>query len=189
MKKFIGINCLLFLLFSCVEQSQYTRTVNAELAKGVRYDSLFLGIHFGISQDSFYNLCFELNEQGTIKEGPHNMTAEYKIPGLEEDIRMNFYPDYHNDKIFRMPVDFHYPKWAPWNKGYFSDKLLPEVIKILEDWYGEGFFEVKSEDGIQLFVKVDGNRRISVRIKDEKLVRATFTDLIAEDEIQEEANK
>lgn len=52
---------------------------------------------------------------------------------------MNFYPNFHDDQIFAMPVFFNYKAWAPWNKELQSDILILEVKALMEKWYGKGF--------------------------------------------------
>ncbi len=166
--------------------AQYERLVLKELASGERYDSLFLGIHFGMDAETFFKHCWELNHQKLVKEGPGNTTVEYYLPDQENAIRMLFYPKFYNNLIYEMPVEFTYDAWAPWNKEFFSDKLILEIIRVFESWYGEGFVEIKHPERGSVWVKVDGNRRISVWCHDEQKVKALFTDLVAEQERKKE---
>ena len=59
-------------------------------------------------------------------------------------------------------------------------------LTLFEEWYGRGFFEVSPNDSKRAFVKVDGNRRISI-YKDhveEGTVWALYTDLSKEEEVK-----
>jgi hypothetical protein len=99
--------------------------VERELAGGIRHDSLFLGLHFGMTRDSFYEHCFRLNQQGIVTNGPQNNTVLYAIEGYSQPIDMNFYPDFNQDKIWRMRVYFNYQAWAPWNKNCMRKNSCP----------------------------------------------------------------
>ncbi|HLZ16410.1 MAG TPA: hypothetical protein VKQ08_05195, partial [Cyclobacteriaceae bacterium] len=44
--------------------------VKSELAKGVRHDSVLLGINFGDSLKTFRDKCAELNRKHLTMEGP-----------------------------------------------------------------------------------------------------------------------
>ncbi|HYC86631.1 MAG TPA: hypothetical protein VEB86_15470, partial [Chryseosolibacter sp.] len=117
-------------------QSEYRRMVDEELAKNVRYDSLFLNLQFGTTRNDFYSTCWKLNKQGLIREGPGNLSVQYELDSgeLEHDGYMWFYPEFTADKeqIYLMPVEFAYKGWAPWNKHLSADSLLPDVKKLLE---------------------------------------------------------
>lgn len=175
------------LLWNCSGPTdEYKRLVRKELASGERYDSLFLGTYFGMDSKDFYKHCWELNHQGLIKEGPGNATVQYYLPDQKHAIRMLFYPKFYNNEIYEVPVEFSYDAWAPWNKEFFSDKLLVEVIEVLEGWYGKGFMEIEYPERGSVWVKVDGNRRISVWCQDDQKVKALFTDMIVEEERKKE---
>lgn len=185
----IFIVCLPFLFFAsaCTQTSEYHRLVEQELASGLRHDSLFLGIYLGMSSKDFYAHCWQLNKQGLIKEGSNNTSVLYKIDGLKYPASMDFYPRFINDQIVEMPVLFAYDSWSPWNKHLFSDQLQVEVLQLMEQWYGPGFIEVPNPGpvGGNAFVKVNGNRRISIYYKDDWKVRVDFVDLVAKQELEQ----
>ena len=55
----------------------------------------------------------------------------YKVDsGLKYPASMNFYPDFYENKICKMRVDFQYDGWAPWNKNLYADSLLPDVVNL-----------------------------------------------------------
>lgn len=169
----------LILLFSACDQgAEYQRMVKRELASGEKHDSLFLGIHFGMDSRTFYTHCWELNHQGLIKEGPDNGSVEYPLGELKHPGKMYFYPDFSEDQIHKMRLIFTYDGWAPWNKNMKADSLEQDVLSIFKRWYGgRDFMELRSKKGNSVYVKVDGNRRISVWKEDDMKVRALFKDL------------
>ncbi len=195
MKKYYSI-CLLsiamaaaFLLNSC--KSDYDRLVERELASGVRYDSIFMGIKFGMTTKEFYAHCWELNKQHLIKQGNTNTSVLYIMTELKEKADMNFYPTFNGDIIMEMPVIFSYQAWAPWNKDLWADSLLLDVKGLMEKWYGPGFIKLEHPEKGTRWVKVDGNRRIMLWKEDDMRVKALYTDLTMEDELnaEKEANK
>ncbi len=185
---------LMVAISACSDGSAYMAMEKRELARGIRYDSLFLGLKLGMTRKEFFDHCFELNRQGLVKEGPANNTVEYKMPDqFPYPGRMNFYPDYDDDnRIYKMRVYFQYDAWAPWNKAEWSDSLLPEVVRLFEKWYGGEFLEVEfetQENTPSVFVKIDGNRRVSVFRGDDMKVNAIITDLTSPKVRQEKNEK
>ncbi len=185
---FIAMGVLCLLSMPGCTQSEYTRLVQRELASGERHDSLFLGIHFGMSAQAFYTHCWQLNLEGTIKEGSGNRSVLYMPEGFSSPVNMNFYPIFSTEgdrNIWQMPVLFDYVAWALWSKDFHSDQLLPEVLALLDRWYEGEFIRMKTPDGnAEAYVKVNGNRRIIVFCKDNQYVQATFTDLLAANEVK-----
>jgi hypothetical protein len=166
------------LISGCSPKAKYDRILKHELASGVRYDSLFLGLYFGMPEKVFYTHCWNLNHKGLIKQGESNTTAEYVMKDeLKYPALMDFYPKFMQGKIFEMPVSFKYKGWAPWNKTLSSDNLEKEVLKWYEKVYSDGFIKVKHPIHGTAYVKIDGNRRITIFIENELRVWAVFTDM------------
>lgn len=170
-------------------RSEYHQRVEAELAKGVREDSLFLGITFGMSSKEFYAHCWELNKQGIIREGTQNMTVMYEETNLQHPAVMDFYPDFYEEKIYEMPVTYSYKAWAPWNKELFADSLQQDLLTLYKQRYGSDFIVVEHPATGKAYVKVDGNRRISIYREDDTNVKVVFTDLLAERKKKEQATQ
>ena len=180
---------LILLIMACNagKKKTYSELVKQELAKGIRQDSLFLGIFLGMSSKNFYGHCWELNKKGVIADGNNNTMVLYKSPlGFKYPASMNFYPDFYEDKIAKMRVQYQYDGWAPWNKHLFADSLLPEVVNLYKKWYPEGNEFISITDSIKgtIYVKVDGNRRITIGKYNEMLVKADFTDLLIEEKLK-----
>jgi hypothetical protein len=98
---------------------------------------------------------------------------------------MDFYPEFVNGKIYELPVCYLYNGWAPWNKKLSSDSLQVDVLKWFEKQYGKGFMEVKHPKRGLAFVKIDGNRQISIFKEDDLHVWAIFTDMLVKKEVSD----
>jgi len=165
------------------QSTPYEKALETELAKGVRHDSLFLGIHFGMTDKDFYAHCWELNKDSLIQQGPSNLSVEYVPQGFKSRTFMRFYPRFveHDGTrvIHEMPILFEYEAWAPWNKAYSADSLLPEVLDLFNRWYGGAFIRLEHPNKGVAYVKITGNRRVAVYRKDDMQVKAEITDMLA----------
>lgn len=182
---------IIAVLFSaCTPKAKYERMLKKELASGIRYDSLFMGLYLGMPEKEFYTRCWNLNGQGIIKQSPRNMSVEYKIKDeLKYPGTMDFYPEFVNGKIYEMPVRFIYNGWAPWNKKLSSDSLQLDVLEWFKKMYGPGFFDVKHSVRGTAFVKLDGNRRISIFKEDDMYVWAVYTDMLVKKEVSDTTSR
>jgi hypothetical protein len=171
-----GIIVVSILSGSC--KSKYERMVAQELASGERHDSLFFGLSLGMDRKSFYSVCWELNKAGKMSQGSNNLSARYFLfEGLKAPAYLDFYPTFNNDTISEMPCIFVYKDWAPWNTSLSNDSLLVDVLQLTGKWYGNGFFEIKNKDKGDIWVKVDGNRRIKISKQVPNKVQMIITDL------------
>lgn len=168
------------IIFACNQKSEYRLMVEKELSKGVRYDSLFLGYELGMSRSDFYSYSWDLNKKKLVRQGPSNSSVEYELDELPHPATMYYYPEFKDDKIYVMKVVISYDGWAPWNPELGSDSLQIDVVKLLEDWYGPGFIERNLNENGPTYVKVDGNREISVSKMTETSVSVIYKDLLAE---------
>jgi hypothetical protein len=167
------------IISGCSPRSKYERRLKQELASGVRCDSLFFGLYLGMPEKDFYLHCWQLNKKGLIRQGDTNTTVEYNIKDeLKYPGTMNFYPRFVQGKISEMPVQFHYKGWAPWNKKLSSEKLQSDILNWYKKVYGAGFIKVKHPLHGIAYVKVDGNRRITIFKQDDLNVWAVFTDML-----------
>jgi len=165
-------------------QSDYTRLVKAELAKGIRMDSVLMGIRLGDTREEFYGKCFDLNKQQLVTAGPNGATVQYLFTdSLFHDepaaLRLLFIPAFDKDDIImEMNLEFSYSAWAPWNEQYQSDKLKEKVLQFIMHWYKGNEFVIAKIQGSDVPVKVDGNRRMLVYIKDEQNVVVKVQDIL-----------
>jgi hypothetical protein len=173
-----------YLLLSCT-QSDYTKLVKSELAKGIKQDSILLGINFGNTRNEFYGRCFDLNRQKLVSQGPGNTSVQYfftdsLVHDQPTSMRLLFYPGFNeSDSLINMDMEFSYPGWAPWNEQFQADSLKIKVLELLMLWYkGNEFVQAKVGDS-QIPVKVDANRRILVYTKDTQRVLVKIQDILS----------
>jgi hypothetical protein len=165
----------------CSPGKTYERRLKRELASGVRYDSLFMGISFEMTTKQFYEHCWILNKDSLVKQGTTNMSVEYEIKNeLKHPATMNFYPVFAEDKIVEMPVRFIYNGWSPWNKELSASNLALDVKRWYEGIYGNGFITVTHPMKGVAYVKIDGNRRITIYNENDLHVWAIFTDMLSQ---------
>ena len=178
------------IIYGCSPRSKYERRLKQELASGVRYDTLFMGLYLGMPEQDFYTHCWMLNREGLIKQSPDNMTVEYELKDeLKYPATMHYYPEFVQGKIIEMPVRFVYNGWAPWNKKLSSDNLGLDVLKWYEKVYGDGFIKVKHPKRGMAYIKLDGNRRITIFKEDERHVWAIFTDMLVKRNLNDSISK
>jgi hypothetical protein len=168
------------IITGCSAKSRYEHRLKHELARGVRCDSLFMGLYLGMPQKDFYSQCWKLNRQGLIRQGSNNTTVEYILKGeLTHPGTMNFYPKFIEGKISEMPVKYSYSGWAPWNRVLTADNLEADLLRYYKKTYGAGFIPVKHRQHGIAYIKIDGNRRISIFKENDLNVWAVFTDMLA----------
>lgn len=177
------ISLVLISGFSCSPRTKYDKKLKEELSSGKRFDTLFMGMYFGMQEKDFYMHCWNLNKKGLVRQGETNSSVVHELrKELDYPCKMDFYPRFNQGKIFEMPVRFKYAGWAPWNKKLSSDKLQEDLLQWYENVYGKGFIEVRHPVHGKAFVKLDGNRRISIFKEDELYVWAVFTDLLVKND-------
>jgi len=173
-----------YAIYGCSPRAKYERRLKHELASGLRYDSLFLGLYLGMPEKDFYMYCWKLNQQGIIRQGSNNTTVEYKMKNeLKYPANMNFYPSFVDDRIAEMPVKFAYTGWAPWNQKLSSDSLQIDILKWFEKKYGNRFMKIDHPMKGSAYIKMNGNRRITIFRENDMNVWAVFSDMSVVKEI------
>lgn len=183
--KFLKFITNIFLSILCIgcTQSEYRSLVENEKAKGVRMDSIMLGINLGDSQQLFYDKCSKLNAAKLVGVGGNASVQYLFIDSLVHDppekLNMFFYPRFdEKSTIVEMKAEISYLGWSPWNVKYSSDSLVVKTVLLLEKWYGgNSFISVKTQEGKLISVKVDGNRRIIVDELNEQAVLVKIQNL------------
>lgn len=168
----------IILLSACQPKTEYDKVKERELASGMIYKDLFLGLEFEMKRKEFFDACWKMNQEGILVNGAHELQVQYQpvLPSGKK-VNMFFYPRFENDKLFFMPVEFQYQGWFPNQPDVSADELLKDVVAYLENEYGEGFFEVSNKDKtVSAFVKIDGNRLIRAFIKNMTFVRVEILD-------------
>ena len=180
MKWMVLASIAALIVGGCTPGKTYERRLKRELASGIRYDSLFMGLSFGMTQKEFYEHCWNMNKDSIIKQGSANMSVQYDLnEELEHPATMNFYPKFDSGKIVEMPVRFIYNGWAPWTKELSASNLAKDVKNWYEDIYGKGFITVTHPMNGDAYTKIDGNRRITIYVENDLYVWARFTDMLA----------
>lgn len=178
-----SLGALLIIVLSCTIcgcEKSYQDIVETELASGVRYDSVFLGINLNMDRKEFYAHCWELNKQGKVINGPSNLSVEYRLVNSEmrDSAYLRFYPDFDGKEINKMDFEFGFLNWAPWNENLKIDSLLLDSRKLLHKWYGKNdFIYLEGDQNKKVWVKVDGNRRIRLWKADLRKVQGDIIDL------------
>lgn len=183
MKNMVFIFGLAVLVMACQPKTEYDKLKEKELASGKIVEDLFLDLRFGMGRKEFFGTCWEHNKNGILTNGAHYLQIEYKpeVPS-GKDVRMNFYPQFEDNHLYFMPMEFQYTSWFPNNEEFTNDKLLVDVLGLLKDWYGEDFLEVTNKKKtVRAFVRIDGNRWIRVFVKDMTTVRVEMLDLRIKD--------
>jgi hypothetical protein len=180
--RLISVFSLLSILLSTSScQKDYETLKKDGLASGIRNDDLFLGVKFNDTRTIFYDNCRQLNQAGTITNGPRNMSALYTLPETisTDPIDLNFYPDFCGGKVCKMRMTFNYQSWAPWARKYHSKELLPHTIKWIENQYKTKLTKMQVEDKKTRMIAIDGNREIRLWLLDEQFVTVHMIDLTA----------
>lgn len=165
------------LFISCEQKTEYEKRLQTELSKNTRVDSLFLGYYFGMTTKDFFAHSWDLNSKEIVTG---QQKIQYKITELKNSASMDFYPQFRDDKIYKMPLSINYDGWAPWNKHLFADSLMLDMVKLYEEKYDANFIKTTHpEHKKEAFIDIQGNRQISIFKHDDRLVNIEFLDLSA----------
>jgi len=170
------------LLISC--QSEYDQLVKKEIQSGIIYEDLIFGIKMGQTDKEFFDICWKLNNQQRVNQGPKNRYVRYvmkpnEIQDETAEIEMLFYAIFDDDNIVRgIKKRYSYSSWAPWNEERHATVLLKKIKKhYLSQYEGNDFIEVDIErEKIKSYVKIDGNRQILIYSVDSKEVIVKIED-------------
>jgi len=180
MKKFISTVSILWILLSisnCTkEQLDYESMIQQGLNSGIENNELFLDYELGMTRDDFFHVSWELNNEEKITG---LVKIDYELDGLKSRAYMQFYPDFLNNRISKIPVDIHYAGWAPWNQEFSSDTLVVDLVEFYEDKFTTSFHYVFVPDlNKNAYLSVEGNRAILIYPLTEMIARVDFIDLL-----------
>lgn len=171
---FMIISLLMLSLAGCSGELSYEEWVERETASGVQNDSLFLGYYFGMERQDFRDASWEMNQQGLMS----GLTKiQYQFEDLGNRATKEFWPDFVDDRVAKVPIEVSYNAWAPWNQDLWSEQLMIDLEDYLSDLYSTRFREIYvPEIEKNALVSIDGNREIRIsRINDQK-VQLDFID-------------
>lgn len=185
--RFVWYSCLFWVLacmlfIGCSKSYEYNEILEEEMARGIRYDSLFYGLHFNMTSQQFFEHCFEMNQQGIFFQ--NNMNSEVQIMFNDEfkyPVVFNFFPNLEKSLIQELRGHFFYKNWNGYDKNYSAQSLQLELVTAMEKWYGgRPFIKVSHPQKYigDAYVKIDGNRRITLYNNvDSRKVEVWYTDL------------
>jgi hypothetical protein len=168
-----------FILFfaSCRNETAYQKKERTELARGVRNDSLFFGYYLGMTRKAFYDNSWAINKQGLVTNG-QGAEILCKPQGFRNPVRMTFFPVFEQEKIARMWIRFSYDSYAHWNKTFFADSVLTEVIPVIRNWLNvKDFIEIQASNKPKIWANVEGNRQIMIFKENDQFAKVFITDL------------
>lgn len=152
------------LIFGC-QKSEYHRLVTKEMSSGEINDSLIVGISFGMNSLEFYTHCWEQHKKGVMGNSESNSDVRLPLQQYHPKLAADFYPLFHKDKIWQLPVTFYFDDHSEWNKDLSQDTLQQYASEVIEEWFGEDFISLTRETifGEEDYkVTVDGNRQVIV---------------------------
>lgn len=164
-----------FLLSGCTDKSEYEEMVEEGLNSGIVVNDIFLDYTFGMTREEFFEVSWEMNKQEIITGG---VNIVYLLEDLKSTVSLEFYPEFENNVIAKMPVSASYKSWAPWNEQYSSDELLSDLKTHYEEVYSTTFSDVDVR-GVEekTWVSIEGNREIRMYKKSVNTVQIDFIDL------------
>ncbi len=187
-KLYIYTLLFVLLLGACkrTPEEQYLSLESEELATKVRYDQLFKGLYLGMKDSTFFDFCLKKNIHKEFFQGGQKNSAwimtKIKVPN-DRTLEVNFFPTFKARKIAELNAAFYYQDAAvAWKVGASNDKLLNEVIQLLESWYQRKFIKINSPFFFKndVFVTVRGNCRIVVSEEPQSnVINVRFIDLSA----------
>ena len=171
----------------CKQEADYQQIVERELSQEGRNDSLFLGYHFGMTKQEFFDHSWKLNSQKKVQDGAGSASVRYEVEDLKYRAHKLFYPTFYEGKIYKMPVKYRYNGWAPWNKDYWSDSLKVDVLRKFREEYPNEFVEMKHPElGVPSHIMVDKNKRIAIYELNDEEVAVDYVDLTVLRELKKE---
>lgn len=172
---------ILWVFSGCENKPDYDSMVNAALQSDVQSDSLFLGYKLGMTRDEFHDHSWNLNQKGKVTGFTQ---VEYSFNQLPNKASMWFYPEFHNNRIYKMPVTIHYDAWAPWNQEFSSDSLISDLVALYRDIYDVEFKKIYvPELSREAYFAASENRGITIYRKSDMEATVEFVDLIAKQEM------
>lgn len=160
--------CLSLILIGCTRsnEAKYKSYEKNELAKGIRQDSLFMGLYLKMPLKEFRTYSFDMNIKGKFKQGGQKSPnwVQTELEEMSYPATLTFYPQFKEDSINKMNAAIYYEN-AIYKDGIFErDSLMLDVLNLLDKWYGGETFKIKSPKFYKedVYVKVNANRRITI---------------------------
>lgn|GEM_PF-696855 len=167
---------------ACKQQSAYHEMVEHEVASGEVHNDIFMDFELGMTMDSFFLYCWSKNQDSVLTSGSTKGLIQYDFAELGDTMIWEFYPSFHDKKVYNFPINMQYASWSPWAGQFSGDTLQNKMKRYFEkELGGNKFVEVNHPKVKKAWAKVDGNRRITLeKTMDNSGLTATFTDVIVE---------
>ena len=154
-----------FLISSCSEEISYDEYVETELSKGIYYDSLVYGVHFGMTFPEFDSYCLEMNKKKIFMPNPNGTAVRLRLnDGFNAPVYFDFFPSASTNKtITQLTSTISYQDFSYYDKKYGIENLVLETKTFFERGYGGNkFIKMAHENKLLQFnyLKIDGNRKI-----------------------------
>jgi hypothetical protein len=135
-------------------------------------DTIFFNITFGMPKQAFLDTCWKLNKTEDFEEGGNALSIQHLIKkGYSLPVYMNFFPDFTERGLYKIPIVYHYESWAPWNRQLFSDSLIIRIAENFEKDYHIKLTKKKTEDGRPAYYNYSGLRKILLTTQDDQYVK------------------
>lgn len=181
----------IFILNGCKNDGtlNYQKLIETELSKNSREDELLYGLRFGMTKEEFYDHCRRMNKNGLFFNSAGNAAVVCRIQDeFKSPVKVSFYPEFIDNKIYKLPAIINYEAFAPWNKNLFADSLVADLLQFFNKKFGQApLLQMTDPNNKNVFVRVDANRRITITKKDERETIIEFTDLLIEKKISKNA--
>lgn len=154
-----------FFISSCSEKISYDEYVETELSKGIYYDSLVYGVHFGMTFPEFDSYCLEMNKKKIFMPNHSGTAVRLRLSdGFNAPVYFDFFPiASSNQTITELTSTMSYQDFSYYDKKYRIENLVLETKAFFEKGYGGNkFIEMAHENQLLKFnyIKIDGNRKI-----------------------------
>lgn len=175
----IPIVCCLSFLVGCTPSEKtkalmayeqglvsYADALEEELQREEMFDSLFHGIRFKMTQNTFFDYVQKKHLEGLFTA---NSSFEIVIDiseGFKRPVNFVFYPKFNKPFIELIPARFSYVNVNLFDKNYGSGVLIQEVAREMMKWYrGRNFIEIPPRNLFERpsLIKIDGNRKIVLK--------------------------
>ena len=180
------LTCLIFLIQSCKDlksnqqREAIKQRIETELASGKRYDTIFLGLTFGMSEKEFTSELSKLVRAGKLYVNSSDQ-YEYKFEfkgGTYESAKANLNSEFHSDSLFQLTLIVE-----PEISFGSRDLIKLKLINLYIDKYFAATLEKESLLGEHDdYVIIKGNLQIEI-LTSINGAHVIYTDLSKEKEI------
>jgi len=178
---------VIMLISGCKEDitQQYKQLVDHQLSRNIRSDDLFYGLKLGMTKEGFFTHCRSMNKNGLFFNSAGNTAVICRLDtALKSPAKISFYPEFFENRMYKLSAAVNYEGFAPWNKSLFADSLATDLLRLFKHWYGPAnVLQISDPLTGAAFIKIDGNRKLSIRKKDEQEITVEFIDLLIEKKI------